>query len=109
MFRDFSFAFRVLTSRPAFTLVAALSLALGIGANSAIFGLIDAMWLRPLAVPKSGEIVRIFSVTDQNHSGLLSYPEYLDFKQQASQLREVVAVGGRGAHLVQGNTRQLLN
>ncbi len=91
MFRDFRLAFRVLASRPAFTFVAALSLALGIGANSAIFGLIDAMWFRPLAVPNPGEIVRIFSVTDQNRSGLLSYPEYLDFKQQATELREVVA------------------
>ena len=109
MFRDFRFAFRVLASRPAFTLVAALSLALGIGANSAIFGLIDAMWFRPLAVPKSGEIVRVFSVTDQNRQALLSYPEYLDFKQQATQLREVVAIGGRGATLVQGQNRQLLN
>jgi predicted permease len=109
MFRDFRFAFRVLASRPAFTLVAALSLALGIGANSAIFGLIDAMWFRPLAVPKSGEIVRVFSVTDQNRQALLSYPEYLDFKQQANQLREVVAIGGRGATLVQGQNRQLLN
>ncbi|HLK20397.1 MAG TPA: ABC transporter permease, partial [Bryobacteraceae bacterium] len=109
MLRDFRYAFRVLRSRPAFTLVAALSLALGIGANSAIFGLIDAMWFRPLAVPKSGEIVRIFSVTDQDKAGMLSYPEYLSFKQQATELREVVAIGGRGAHLVQGNTRQLLD
>jgi putative ABC transport system permease protein len=109
MFRDFRFAFRVLASRPAFTLVATLSLALGIGANSAIFGLIDALWLRPLAVPKSGEIVRVFSVTDQDRRGPLSYPEYLDLKQQATQLREVVAIGGRGATLVQGDSHQLLN
>jgi predicted permease len=109
MFRDFRFAFRVLASRPAFTFVAALSLALGIGANSAIFGLVDALWFRPLAVPKPGEIVRIFSVTDQDREGRLSYPEYLDFKKQASQLREVVAIGPRGATLVQGNNRQLLN
>lgn len=109
MLRDFRHAIRVLASRPAFTLVAALSLALGIGANSAIFGLIDAMWFRPLAVPKSGEIVRVFSVTDQNKAGSLSYPEYLNFKQQATELREVVAIGGRGAYLVQGNTHQLLD
>jgi predicted permease len=109
MLRDFRFAFRVLASRPAFTVVAALSLALGIGANSAIFGLIDGLWFRPLAVPKSSEIVRIFSVTDQDRQGRFSYPEYLDFKQQATQLREVVAIGGRGATLVQGNNHQLLN
>lgn len=109
MLRDFRIAFRVLASRPAFTLVAALSLALGIGANSAIFGLIDGMWFRPLAVPKSSEIVRIFSVTDQNRSGPMSYPEYLDLKQQATELRDVAAIGGRGATLVQGNAHQLLN
>src|SRR5450755_723744 len=109
MFRDFRYAFRVLAARPGFTLVAALSLALGIGANSAIFGLIDALWFRPLAVPKPGEIVRIFSVPDQDRNGLLSYPEYLDLQRQATQLREVVAIGGRGATLVQGDSHKLLN
>src|SRR5580704_7530600 len=108
MLRDFRFAFRVMASRPGFTLVAALSLALGIGANSAIFGLIDGLWFRPLAVPKSHEIVRVFSVTDQDDQGLFSYPEYLDFKS-ANQLHELVAIGGRGATLVEGNNHQLLN
>lgn len=108
MLRDFRFAFRVLASRPAFTLVAALSLALGIGANSAIFSLIDALWFRPMAVPKAGEIVRLFSVTDQDREGVLSYPKFLEFKQQATALQDLVAVGGRGATLVEGESRQLL-
>ncbi len=108
MLRDFRFAFRVLAARPIFTLVAALSLAFGIGANSAIFGLIDGLWFRPLAVPKPGEIVRIFSVTDQDREGFLSYPEYLDLKQQSSQFRDLVAIGGRGASLIEGQNRELL-
>src|SRR4030088_12184 len=66
MLRDFRFAFRTLASRPAFTLVAALSLGLGIGANSAIFSLVDSLWFRPMAVPKAGEIVRGFSLPDQD-------------------------------------------
>jgi predicted permease len=107
MLRDFRFAFRVLTARPIFTLVAALSLALGIGANSAIFGLVDALWFRPLAVLKPGEIVRIFSVTAQDREGRLSYPDYLDLKQQATSLRELVAIGGRGAFVEDGNSREL--
>ena len=106
MFRDFRFAFRVLASRPGFTLVAALSLALGIGANSAIFGLIDALWLRPLAVPKASEVVRIFGVTDQGRDAYLSYPEFLVLKQQATRLGEVVAIGGRGAMLVEGDRHE---
>jgi predicted permease len=109
MIRDLRIAFRVLASKPVFTLVAALSLALGIGANSAIFGLIDAFWFRPLAVPKPGQIVRIFSVTDQDREGHLSYPEYLQLKQQATELSEVVAIGPRGATLVEGNSRELHN
>jgi hypothetical protein len=56
MLRDFRFAFRTLASRPVFTLVAALSLGLGISANSAIFSLVDALWFRPMAVPTAGEI-----------------------------------------------------
>ena len=107
MLRDIRFAVRVLTARPVFTLVAALSLALGIGANSTIFGLVDALWLRPLAVPKPGEIVRIFSVTAEDREGSLSYPEYLDLKRQATSLRELVAIGGRGAMLEEGTSREL--
>jgi len=106
MFRDLRFAFRVLASRPVFALVAALSLGLGIGANSAIFGLVDALWFRPLAVPRSSDIVRVFSVTDQDREAPFSYPEYLDLKK-AGTLREVVAIGGRGAMVVEGQSREL--
>src|SRR5260370_24102529 len=106
MFRDFRFAFRVLASRPVFALVAALSLGLGIGANSAIFGLIDALWFRPIAVPRADEVVRIFSVTDQDREAVFSYPEYLDLKH-AGTLHEVVAIGGRGATLLEGQSREL--
>ncbi len=104
--RDFRYAVRVLIARPVFTLVAVLSLALGMGANSAIFGVIDALWFRPLEVPRSGAIVRVFSVTDQNREGFLSYPEYLELRKAAS-LRDLVAIGGRGATVVDGDRRQL--
>ena len=63
MLQDFRYAFRVLASRPGFTLVAALSLALGIGATAAIFSVVDTFWLRPLAVPDAGRIVRVVSTT----------------------------------------------
>jgi predicted permease len=108
MLRDFRFAFRTLASRPTFTLVAALSLGLGIGANSAIFSLVDTLWFRPIAVLKAGEIVRVFSVTDQEREGSLSYPEYLDVKRQATSLGELAAVGGRGLTLLEGASHQLL-
>ncbi len=109
MWRDIRFAFRVLTGRPAFTLLAAISLALGIGANSAIFSVIDGLWFRPPGVQEPSKLVRIFSVTPDEQQGFLSYPEYLDFKSQVPALREVVALGGRGATLVEANNHTLLS
>jgi len=106
--RDFRVALRVLARRPLFTLIAALSLALGIGANSAIFSLVDALWFRPPAIRDPGRIVRIFGVTSQDRRGLLSYPEYLDFKK-ATAFRDAVIIGGRGASLVEGDNRELHN
>lgn len=108
MLRDLRYALRVLASKPVFTFVAALSLALGIGANSAIFSLVDGIWFRPLAVSHPGEIVRLFSATNQDREGRLSYAEYLDFKRQASALQDVFAIGGRGAILAQGDRHDLL-
>lgn len=105
---DFRFAFRILRSHPAFTFIAALSLALGIGANSAIFSLVDALWFRPMAVPDSGRVVRIFGVTDQDRRAPLSYREYLDFKS-APALSDVAVIGGRGATLVEGDSHELEN
>src|SRR5205807_1672564 len=57
--RDLRIALRSLRKKPGFTLVVVLSLALGIGANAAIFSLIDAIVFRPLPVPRPGEVIAI--------------------------------------------------
>jgi predicted permease len=107
MWHKLRYGFRVLAANPAFTLVAALSLALGIGANSAIFSLIDGLWLRPLAVPHAENLVRVFSTTGQDREGLWSYPEYLDLRQ-AHAFQDLVTLGGRGATLVEGDQHLLV-
>jgi hypothetical protein len=58
--RDVAFGARILWRSPGFTSVAVISLALGIGANAAIFSLVDGLWTRPMAVPRPGQIARIF-------------------------------------------------
>lgn len=66
---------RILWRSPGFTAVALLSLALGIGANTAIFSLVDGLWTRPMAVPNPGQIVHLFSVTTQGSHRLFSFPD----------------------------------
>ena len=58
-FRDFKYALRTMRRSPGFASVAALTLALGIGANTAIFSLIDAVVLRSLPVQRPGELVQL--------------------------------------------------
>src|SRR6185436_20185532 len=66
---DVRFALRQLKASPAFTIVAALTLALGIGANSAIFALVDATLLRPLPFAAPQRLVMVYEKSDGNARG----------------------------------------
>jgi predicted permease len=77
LFQDLCYALRQVKKSPGFTAVAILTLAVGIGANTAIFGLVDALYLKPLAVPESDRLVRIYAKGPSGHYGAgFSYPEF---------------------------------
>jgi hypothetical protein len=73
MFKEVRHAFRMLTRTPGFTVVAALSVALGIGINSALFSFHDAILLRPLPVRDPSAVVTVSAPSPTDPSGFLSY------------------------------------
>ena len=95
--QDVRYALRQLRKAPGFTVTATLTLALGIGASSAIFCLLDQLWLHPMRVPHAGQLVRIFSTTQQDPEGMFTYSEYSALTQQTTALQGMVAIGRRGS------------
>jgi hypothetical protein len=93
-FNDLRFAVRGLIRSPLFSIVAILSLALGIGANTAIFTLIDQILLRKLAVKAPDELVMLYQQGAHNGSNMgmrmHSYPLYQEYQKRAEPLAEVL-------------------
>src|SRR5438067_8183478 len=92
MMGDLRFAFRMLAKAPGFAIIAVLTLALGVGANSAIFSVIDTVLLRPLPFPRPNELAMVWGKTPQalSHESQ-SFPDYLDFREQAKSLASLAA------------------
>src|SRR5438445_6142801 len=84
---DFRFAVRTLAKSPSFGFVAIVSLALGIGANTAMFSYVDAVLLRRLAVPDAGRIGEVDSTSPATRLGRLSYADYVDLRDSTKTLQ----------------------
>ena len=95
---DVKFAVRQLKNSPAFTLVAAITLALGIGANSAIFALVDATLLRPLPYGEPQRLVSIYETSEKAPQGYVSPLNLLDWSARSRTFESMAgftpSVGG---------------
>src|SRR5918995_170342 len=102
--QDIRYAIRTLRKQPVFTLVAVLTLTLGIGANTAIFSLIYQVLLRPLPYPNAERLVFVWNTYPL--MGLpqasVSIPDYLDRKTQAPAIEDATLFTGRSINLAQG-------
>jgi putative ABC transport system permease protein len=94
--QDLRYAVRLLAANPTFSVVALLTLALGIGANTAIFSVIDTVLLRPAPVRDIARLAMIWE-TDRNTSTTrepASLPDFLDYKQRSRRLTQLAAFMG---------------
>jgi len=92
LWRDLRFSRRMLWKNPGFSAVAALTLALGIGANTAIFSLVNALFLKPLPFPHSEQLVRVFARGPSGHYGAgFSRPEFESLRGHASSFSSLAA------------------
>jgi predicted permease len=103
--QDIRFAVRMLSKAPGFTLAAVLILALGIGANSAVFSLVNALLLRPLNGGRlSGEFVGLYSGdrTRPDQYRPFSYPEYVDIRRESNVFNSLLAEAAISPGLTEG-------
>ena len=110
LLQDVLYGLRMLRKAPGFTAVAVLTLALGIGASTAIFSIVDAMFLRLWPVQDPVRLVIISTIQHpETDFDLSSYPDYLDIRNGATSLSGVAAYGGRGGFLSVGERGQGVN
>ena len=110
MLTDLNYAFRMLVKAPAFSIIAVLTLALGIGANSAIFSVVDTVLLRPLPFRNPEQLVMIWGNTaqDRNQKDVDSFPDYADYRAQSQSFAAMAAYTRSGSVLVGASESQLL-
>lgn len=103
--RELRFAMRSLARTPGFTTIALLVIAVGIGANTAVFSVVDAVLLKPLTYPNPQSLVQVMTTSDRGPIPVASIPEYSIWQQQSAVFQQVAAYdwGGAGMNLTGGD------
>jgi putative ABC transport system permease protein len=103
--RDMRFALRSLARTPAFTAIALLVIAVGIGVNTAVFSVVNAVLLKPLTYPDPQALVQLVETSSRGPMPVASVPEFNIWHQQSSIFQQVAAygLGGAGMNLTGGD------
>ena len=108
--QDLKYALRGLRRNPGFTTVVVLSLALGIGANTAIFSLVNAFLLRPMPVDDPNRLVAVYFTAPRWGSEMagFSYPDLVDYRKQDTGLADIVGSNGIALSMADGAEPELV-
>jgi putative ABC transport system permease protein len=107
MLADLRFALRTLSKSPIFTLITVVTLAIGIGANTAIFAAVRAIFLRPLPYPDGDRIVRVWETFGRGGLGSVAQENFRDWQAQTRTLQDMVAVQSESFNLAADNPERL--
>ena len=103
LLHDIRYGLRLMARKPGFTFIAIITLALGIGANTAIFSVVNAVLLRPLPYPKPEQLVKVFQAAPSSEKGaaptLWSYPRFEVLRDNSHSLAAVAACNQAGFSL----------
>lgn len=103
LWQDLRYGIRMLAKKPGFTTVALITLALGIGANTTIFSVVNAILLRPLPFHEPDRLVVAFGTTPKLRRTLVSYPDLQDWQRQSHLLSDISAFTSQTANLTGGD------
>ncbi len=109
LWQDLRYGVRMLAKNPGVTLVAVITLALGIGANAAIFSGVSAFVLRSLPVPEPDQVVRLAELTEERGmADEFSYPDYVDYRDQSTSFTGIAATNLIQAALASENQNDVI-
>src|ERR1700758_5846170 len=101
LIQDVRYALRQLGKNRGFTIVAVVTLALGIGANTAIFSVVSGVLLNPLPFPRADRIVSMFQDKPNFPRGSISYPNFLDWQRDNRSFETLAAYRGASGNIPQ--------
>jgi putative ABC transport system permease protein len=109
LIQDLRYGARTLMKNPGFTVVAALTLALGIGANTAIFSVVECVLLKPLPYPQPEQLVTLNRSTPKFEYGSIPYPNFRDWQKENRSFSAIAIARGFGFNLIGAGEAERVN